>query len=594
MQTQTSSGRRLHGWALASILGALLLALFLAALDQTIVGTALPTIIGDLQGFDRFTWVITAYLLTSTTMIPFVGKLSDQFGRKGFVVSSVVVFLAGSALAGASQTMTQLIVFRGLQGLGAGALQALVFILVGDIFLPAERARWQGLFAAVWGLASIVGPIAGGWITEHASWRWIFYVNLPLGAMALPALIIWLPRDISIRTTQETGWTAIRRIDVFGALTAAAATICLLLGLSWGGQTAPWGSPKVVSILAAAVVLYLLFFIGERFAAEPILAPDMLQNKVFTADALLSLTVYMIFIPVLVYLPLFIQGVLGHGATNSGMVLVPLSMTMSIGAAVTGQLIARFGRYQWLTVLGAIILSFGLLLMVRMNAETSLLEVTRNMIVVGVGFSMLIPVLTLAVQNAVPRHRIGVGTAAISYLRSLGAAIGVALIGSIVNNTMAHELSRRLPAAAGQLPPAALSVATNPEVLVNPVFRQEVIARGVEAATQHALPQAVATAMANLPSGQSPDGLVSAITSQITAQMTSQVTDLLNQIFDATRHALVAGIQNGFVALVVICSVMFIITLFLKDIPLVKRDQGAPERSNADGISQGEPLPLRQ
>lgn len=575
---------RLRGWVLTSILGSLMLTLFLAALDQTIVGTSLPTIIGDLQGFDRFTWVITAYLLTSTTMIPFVGKLSDQFGRRGIMLASVTVFLIGSALSGASQSMNQLIAFRGLQGLGAGALVALVFILVGDIFPPAERARWQGLFSAVWGLASIVGPLGGGWITDHASWRWIFYVNLPLGAFALAALVAWLPGDLSVRTSRESGWAALSRIDVAGTLTSGAATVCLLLGLSWGGQTASWSSPKVVSMLVSAGVLYVVFVMVERLAAEPILPLDMLRDQVFAADAVLSLTVYMAFVPLVVYLPLFVQGVLGRGATNSGAVLVPLSIAMSVGAAVTGQLIARFGRYQWLTILGATVVTYSMFLMARMTAETGLLTVTRNMIVAGIGFGLLIPVLTLAVQNAVPRNRLGVGTAAISYLRSMGAALGVAIIGSVVNNTIASELVGRLPEAARQLPPAALSAATNPEVLVNSAFRQEIVARGVAAATQRVLPQALAQATANLPPGPQHDGVVATITSQVTSEVATQVTHLLTQIFDATRQALAVGIQNGFVTSIVISGTIFIITLFLKDIPL-RRFQDIPP-SSSDLVSR--------
>ncbi|HEV7237054.1 MAG TPA: MFS transporter, partial [Ktedonobacteraceae bacterium] len=277
-QAPQGNGRRIHGFALGSVLAALMLTLLLEALDQTIVGTALPKIVGELQGFDRYTWVVTAYLLASTTMIPIIGKLSDQFGRKWFFVAGVIIFLLGSALSGVAQTMDQLIAFRAIQGLGAGTGIALVFTVVGDIFPPAERARWQGIFAAVYGFSSVVGPTIGGWLTDHGPllgnlvtdatrWRWVFYINLPLGIIALVVLLIYLPTNISMRSNEFTGLAAARRIDFLGAFLASSATICLLLGLTWGGnQTYDWTSPQVIIVLVAAAILYVAFFIAERFA----------------------------------------------------------------------------------------------------------------------------------------------------------------------------------------------------------------------------------------------------------------------------------------------------------------------------------------
>ncbi len=267
--TAPSENRRLlQGWTLASVLVSLMLANFLAGLDQVIVDTALPHIIGDLQGFDRYTWVLTAYLLASTAMIPVVGKLSDQFGRKWLLMTAIGAFLLSSALSGASQTMNQLIIFRGLQGLSAGTMQVLVSTLVADIFLPVERARWQGMTTGIYALASVIGPAAGGWITDHLGWRWIFYINLPLAPFALVALFFWLPASISVRSTEARGWAAIRRIDFLGALSMASATICLLLGLTWGGQTYPWNSPQVITILCAAGALFLAFVVAEVFAVH--------------------------------------------------------------------------------------------------------------------------------------------------------------------------------------------------------------------------------------------------------------------------------------------------------------------------------------
>src|SRR5579885_1642278 len=339
----TGGGRRIHGFALVSILVALMLTLLLEALDQTVVGTALPRIVASLQGFDRYTWVVTAYLLGSTTMVPIVGKLSDQFGRKWFFIAGVVIFLLGSALSGASQTMDQLIAFRALQGLGAGTGIALVFTVVGDIFPPAERARWQGIFSAVYGFSSVVGPTVGGWLTDHGPllgslitdatrWRWVFYINIPIGIIALVALLIYLPNNISERSSRYSGWAAVRRIDFLGAALAAAATICLLLGLSWGGnQTYDWGSPQIVGVLAASGVLFVLFFITERFAAEPILPLDLFRNQVFSVSALLSLLQMMVLLGMALYLPFFFQGVLGLSATNSGATITSQSFSVVIG-----------------------------------------------------------------------------------------------------------------------------------------------------------------------------------------------------------------------------------------------------------------------
>ncbi|HLJ82341.1 MAG TPA: MDR family MFS transporter, partial [Ktedonobacterales bacterium] len=426
--TQVTGGVRLRGWDLAGVLIALMLTMLLAALDQTIVSTALPRIIQDLNGFDRYTWVVTAYLLAETTVIPIVGKLSDQFGRKWFLVAGVVIFLIGSMLSGISQTMNQLIIFRGLQGVGAGFLFALIFTLIGDIFTPAERARWQGLFSGVFALASVIGPTLGGWITDNTTWRWVFYVNIPLGVVALFLLIYRLPANISVRSTRFTGMAAVRRIDFAGAITASTATVCLLLGLTWGGQTFPWASAPVIGMLVGAVVLFVAFYFIERRASEAILPLDLFRNQIFTTGAILSLLVGVALFAIVIYLPLFIQGVLGQSATNSGVVITPLTLTLAIGAALVGQVIYKIGRYQFLSVIGAIILTFGVYLMAQMNASTGLGEVTRNMIVVGVGLGMLQPVLTLAVQNAIPRTRLGVGTSAVTYLRTMGQTLGTALI----------------------------------------------------------------------------------------------------------------------------------------------------------------------
>ncbi len=600
----TWTGQRLRGWALASVLAGLMLTLLLSALDQTIVSTALPKIIADLQGANLYIWPTTAYLLASTTMIPIVGKLSDLFGRKWFLVAGIVVFLVGSALSGASQTMYQLIAFRAFQGLGGGVLLSLVFTLVGDIFTPAERARWQGLFTAVFGLASVIGPAAGGFITDNFTWHWIFYVNLPIGALALTTILIWLPANISIRTATATGRAAVRRIDIPGSLTAAGATILLLLGLTWGGNhTYDWSSPQVVGTLAGAAVLFLAFFVVERLAVEPILPLDLFRNQVFAVGALLALMIGMALLSVAIYLPLFVQGGLGQTATSSGVIVTPLSLGLAISAAIVGQLIALVGRYQIFAIVGAVILAGGVFLLTRMTLSTSLPEVTRNMVVIGLGLGMIQPVMTLAVQNAIPRTRLGVGTGAVTYLRSAGSTLGVAIVGAVEYSAYTSELAKRLPAKAPHLQPAVLQ-----QLLLNPALQHHVEAQATQAAIAQVLPgavnravvQALTQAAAQVPPGPQHDQIVAQltlplaakvtaqVTQQVTQQVTAQVSSLFQQIFEATRQALVVGIQHGFVAGLILCGVIILLTLFLKDVPLQTRAAGAPAGASArEGMTAG-------
>jgi EmrB/QacA subfamily drug resistance transporter len=612
------SGRRLHGFALGSVLASLMLTLFLAALDGTIVNTALPTIARDLHGFDRYTWPSIAYLLTSTTMIPIVGKLSDQFGRKWFLMGGVVIFLLGSALCGATpeiasalnvDPMNLFIFFRGFQGIGGGTLFSLVFTSVGDIFPPAERARWQGLFSGVFGLASVFGPTAGGYITDTWGWQWIFYINLPLGVIALILLFRYLPTDMSERSGAGLGWAGVRRIDFWGAATAAGATICLVLGLNWGGKREPsgyaWDSPQVIGVLAAAGALLVAFIIIERyFAAEPILPLDLFKNPIFRVGSMLALMVGMALFALVLYLPLYIQGVLGYTATYSGVVITPLTLALAIGAAVIGQVIARVGRYQWVSILGAGVLILGVFLLTRMTATTPLLEVTRNMIVVGVGLGMLQPVLTLAVQNAIPRSRLGVGTGAVTYLRSMGQLLGVALVGAIANNAFTSQLNKALPEGVRQLPASAQDAATDPNnlqrVLGNPGAQHDAIQAALTQADKAVVPQAVQTAVAkataSVPPGPEHDQMVAAITQQVTEQVTqsihTQITDALNQLFVVAKDALLVSIQAAFWMALGIAVVILILTFFLKDVPLKKSwdtpadTQGARQTGEAGEPSQ--------
>jgi EmrB/QacA subfamily drug resistance transporter len=586
------SGRRLHGVALISVITALMLTLLLEALDQTVVGTALPKIIGTLQGFDRYTWAVTAYTLASTTMIPVVGKLSDQFGRKWFLLVGIAVFLTGSALSGESQTMNQFIAFRALQGFGAGVGIALAFVVVADMFPPAERVKWQSLFGVVYGFSNLVGPTLGGWLTDHGPlvgtvvtgttrWRWVFYLNVPIGIIALVALLIYLPVNISERSNDYSGMAAVRRIDFLGAVLSAAATICLLLGLTWGSNaTYDWNSPQVIGILVGAVILFVAFVITERFAVEPILPLDLFRNRVFTVAALLSLLQLMVLVGLLVYLPLFLQGVLGVSATDAGAVITPMTVSSVIGAALAGFAITVLKRYRLITILSAIVMTAGVFLLTQMTPTTGLLAAIIFMVIAGIGLGPFFSVLTIAAQNALPSTRLGIGTSAIRYLGQLGAVLGVAIVGTVVNNSLASDITNRIPASVAQrLTPAGLKAATSPQVLVNPTYRATVV--------QTAQHYAAQSAVAQVPPGPQHNQ----IAATVAAQAMQQAQQMLDSVFAALKLSLAFAIQHGLIAVLVFCGAIIVATFFLKDLPMTQQS-GETSNEAETGAEKMENMPI--
>jgi EmrB/QacA subfamily drug resistance transporter len=562
---------RLEGFALASVLAALMLTLLLEALDQTVVGTALPRIVSYLNGFDRYTWVVTAYLLASTTMVPIIGKLSDSFGRKGFLIAGVSIFLVGSILSGLSETMNQLIAFRALQGFGAGMGIALVFTVVGDIFPPAIRARWQGIFGVVYGVANLIGPTLGGYLTDHGPllgtlvtnatrWRWVFYINIPIGILTLLALTIYLPTNISIRTSTSKGWAAMRRIDFLGAILVATATVCLLLGLTWGSNaTFAWGSLEVVGILVASVVLYTAFFINERFAREPVLPLDLFNNQVFSMSMLLSFLQLVVLVGLVIYLPLFLQGVLGVSPTNSGEAITPLTISSVIASVAASLLVARLLRYQWITIVSALLLIAGAYLMTRISTSIEISVMIGFMVVAGLGLGPFFSILQLSAQNAIPRTRLGVGTSAVRFAAQVGAVVGIAIVGTIVNQTLSTDIVSRLPApVVQQLTPSELQAATDPQLLINSTYRQQVLQAAEQAA--------VAKAIAQVPPGPQHDQQVATVT----AQVTQQVQQLFNQVVADLKTSLTIAIRQAFFAILGFAALMLLATFFLKDIPMKK------------------------
>jgi MFS family permease len=340
-----------------------------------------------------------------------------------------------------AQTMTQLILFRAFQGIGAGCLTSLVSTILGDIFPPAERGRWQGVFVGIAAIASIIGPLAGGLISERLSWRWIFYINLPFGILALSAIVVWLPASISVRSSHLQGRAALRRIDGAGALCSAAATICLLLGLTWGGNTYPWNSAPVIGLFVMTALLLLVFCLFERKVAEPILPFDLLHNHIFAAGALLALTFGFTSFGIIFYLPLFVQAALAQASVSSTAALTPLLLGLSAGSIITGWLVAKFKRYQVFTIIGAVVLAGGAAMLTMLGMMTPLFMVTITAIVMGMGFGAINNTFMLAVQNAIPRERLGVGTGAVAYLRTIGQTVGTAILGTVVISASTKQLS---------------------------------------------------------------------------------------------------------------------------------------------------------
>ena len=401
--------------------GGLLLAMLLASLDQTIVSTALPTIVRDLGGIDQLSWVVTAYLLAATVSMPLWGRVSDLYGRKRLFQAAIVLFLLGSALSGASETLGELIGFRALQGLGAGGLMTLAMAIVADIIAPRERGRYQGYIQMVFVLASVAGPLLGGLFTDEASWRWVFYVNLPIGAVALA---------ISTRLRLPVG-SGRARIDVLGAALLGAGLTAILLITTWGGREYAWGSPEIVGLAVAAVVLLAGFFAQERRAPEPVLPLRLFREPVFdVVSATLFLTTCAFFAAI-VFLPLFLQRVTGASAVESGLQLLPLLLAGTLSTAVIGRVVTRTGRYKVFPAVGLGLMAIGLFLLSRLDETSSHATIALAMVVFGLGFGMVSQLLVLAIQNAVDRHDIGIATASANLFRSLGGSVGAALFGAI-------------------------------------------------------------------------------------------------------------------------------------------------------------------
>lgn len=434
----------------ALVLAGVLATMFLAALDQTIVNVSLPRIVEDLGDFDLYVWPFTSYMLSSTALVPVVGKLSDLYGRKPFMLAGIVVFVAGSWLCGAAGDMIQLIAFRAVQGVGAGLIMTTAFTSVGDLFAPRERGRWMGLFGGVFGLASIIGPLAGGALTDNLSWRWIFYINIPVATLALALVAFGMP------WYRQRGKAV---IDWTGGALLVGVTVPLLLGLSWGGNQYGWGEAPVLASLGVAAVLFLVFIVQTRRAREPVLPLALFRNRVYAVSILATMVLGAALFGALQFLPLFLAGVQGVSATNTGLIVMPMMGGMVFGSVVSGQLLSRGRDLRALALLGGCALIVAFYLLSTLDETSPAWTARGYMVLMGLGIGFWMPTFQLAVQNALPHRLLGTGTASVNFFRQIGGTFSVAVLGSLLASGFAANL------ADVAAPPQLVE---NPQILLNP------------------------------------------------------------------------------------------------------------------------------
>ena len=480
------------------IISALMITLLLAALDQTIVATALPRIASDLHGLNKLSWVATAYLLTSAVSTPLYGKISDQFGRKKIFQFAIVLFLIGSALCGLAQNMDQLVAFRALQGIGAGGLIALSITIVGDIVPPRQRGKYLGYFGAVFAVSSVAGPLLGGYFTDNLSWRWIFYINIPLGILALSMIAARLHLPVKRQSHQ---------IDYVGAVLLTASVVPIILATVWGGVTYPWGSATIIGLYVFGAITQVFFILWERRAKEAIIPTHLFKNDIFTVSMVLSILAGITMFAAILFIPEYQQVVRGYSAMKSGLLLLPLVLGMLVALIVSGRLMTRFGRYRIFPIIGTPVTAFGLWLFTHLSLQTTQLQLS------GIGSFM--QVMTLAVQNAVPREELGVATASATFFRSMGSSLGGAIFGAILANRLVFHLKQLLPV---QLP---------------------------QTASGHGLANAVQTGASSLFINGLPPGIAHDI-----------------------YQAFVLSFHDMFLLAIPVALLSFVVALFLRDIPL--------------------------
>jgi EmrB/QacA subfamily drug resistance transporter len=502
-----------------------MLAMFLAALDQTVVGTAMPRIISELGGFSQYTWVTTAYIITSAVTVPITGKLTDIYGRKFFYIGGLGVFVLGSVLCGLSNTMNQIIIFRGLQGIGAGIMMANAFTVIGDLFPPATRGKYQGFMSAVFGLSSIIGPSLGGYITDNLSWHWVFFVNVPLGVIIILLFIFVFPnfRPDNLKHS----------IDYSGVVLLILTVVPMMLALSWGGVEFAWGSSQIIGMFIFSAVALVVFLFLERRSKEPIVPLSIFRDRIVAISSVMMFLTAAGMFGSIVFIPLFFQGVLGATATSSGNFVTPMMLGVVFGSAISGQVLSRAGgHYRLQGAIGLAIMAFGMWLLSQMTMDTSNGTAVRNMVITGFGLGITMPLYMLAIQNAVPYKMLGVATSTSAFFRSIGGSVGLAVFGSVMNNRFAAELGAKLPSTIkSMIPPQQLdTLMHNPQALMSPEAQEQL--RG------------------------------------IIGQMGDKGAAILQQVLQALRESLSLSISHVFLYSFIAMVLAFIINLFLKEIPL--------------------------
>jgi EmrB/QacA subfamily drug resistance transporter len=522
-----------------SIMIAIMAAMFFAAINQTIVSTAMPRIIAILDGMDLYTWTINIYLLTSTIATVLVGKLSDIYGRKPFMLAGILFFMVGAFLTGTSSDVYQFITYRGIQGIGAGIIMATAFTAVGDLFPPRERGKWTGLMTAVFGFSSVLGPTLGGYLVDHMDWHWLFWIFLPVGVVAFFMIMFLFPK-VDKKQSES--------IDYLGSLFLTLSLVPLLLAFSWAGSEYDWGSPQILGLLAATVIFAIIFIFVEKHAKSPVLPLSLFKNRIVTVSNIIGFIMNFGMMGALIYLSFFVQGVLSISPTYAGYVTMPMSIFMVIMAAITGQLISKTGKYKRFAVIGIPIMIIGMIIMVFMDNVT--LAVV-SMIVFGIGLGLGMPVFSLATQNAVSHKELGVATASSQLFRNLGGTIGVAVMGSVMSSRLAQNLKATMTDAAAQGidmtkmdPNVAKQLApfANPQMLMNkPV---------------------IDSTMASLP---------------------ADVQPIFTKMLDMVRDALATTLSSVFLTGTIVLGVALVLVFFLKEIPLRTSNAAPAPTTDADG-----------
>jgi EmrB/QacA subfamily drug resistance transporter len=438
MQSSTIRHRKI-------LITGLIIAMLFGALDGTIVGTAMPRIVGELGGLSLMTWLTTAYMLTSTTIVPIAGKLADLLGRRVVYVTGLVIFMVGSALCGMANNMTELIIYRGLQGIGGGIMMPMAMIVIGDVFTGKERAKWQGVFGGLYGLASVIGPQVGGFIVDHLNWRWVFYINLPVGILAT----IFIAMGLSKYKAEGPV-----KFDIAGMVTMSVGVVSLLLALTFGGDKYEWTSWQIIALFAAALVFLTLFVFVEMKAEEPILPMHLFKHRTFTVLNGVGFLMSVGMFGAIMFVPFFMQGVVGVSATQSGTIMTPMMITMIIGSIIGGRTVYKIGVKTQLFI-GMVIMAAGFSLLSTMDVDTSKWTVTLYMIILGLGMGLVMPILTLALQESFPKSELGVVTSSSQFFRAIGGTFGMTILGAVMNHRSSQLLDDRLMPMLQSLPAQA-------------------------------------------------------------------------------------------------------------------------------------------